>query len=535
MKGKIARTIQVSAKVLEWTVCAVMMVIFLILVSPLLPTKNTFSTCIISTGSMEPTIAVGTVAITRPLEASDVREEMIISFASPVDVETTIMHRVTEVREDNGSLSFRTKGDNNNAEDNWIVQPEYIQGELVYQVPYIGHLVAFVQTPLGFGIAIGIPALLLVLAQIRRIKQGIEEEVEKRLKKAAAKTQTATGILILFVMANAMLAVVSIKTMYAWFTTSAQVHGIMISIKDFVPPPVPAHIAPTDGSILQSTSILFDWSDEEDYEDHHNPVYYILQIGADSGFSTIVYTSSELGTSQTPPPGIGDGTYFWRVKACDAIDNCSEWSTGWEITIDDTAPSTPIWIRPADGSTTRQSQHMLFDWTDSTDANLVGYEYENRKGAAAPWRSIDTCGLLTVSQIPNPQVGPGGSCISANAATLSSDGQYFRRVRAVDAAGNYSSWSPEWMITKDLAKPTSSVNPFSQASTSATSFDVFYTSSDVGAGEKKSNYSIDLREVIGHRTGYLLPFNTQSPLPSQIHRCQGPMSSIRLPKTVQMI
>lgn len=100
---------------------------------------------------------------------------MIISFASPTDVETTIMHRVAQVREENGVKTFVTKGDNNNAKDNWIVLPEYIEGELVF----MGHLVSFVQTPVGFALAVGIPGVLLILSQIRRIKQGIEEEVEK--------------------------------------------------------------------------------------------------------------------------------------------------------------------------------------------------------------------------------------------------------------------------------------------------------------------------------------------------------------------
>lgn len=64
MKQKITPIISITAKVLEWAVFAVMIAVFLVLISPYLPTKNSFSTYVISTGSMEPTIPVGTVAIT---------------------------------------------------------------------------------------------------------------------------------------------------------------------------------------------------------------------------------------------------------------------------------------------------------------------------------------------------------------------------------------------------------------------------------------------------------------------------------------
>lgn len=485
MKEKTGKIIGTISKVLEWIIFSVLLVVFFILLSPLLPTKEYFSTYVISTGSMEPTMPVGTVALTRPVPANEVNVDDILAFSSPVETDKVIMHRVIDINTEGTEITFKTKGDNNNAPDNWVVYPMHLKGELVYQVPYIGHIVAFIQTKVGFALAIGIPGLLLVFSQLKRIKEGVDEEIEKRVRKKIAKGEHIASLVLGFLLLNALLLIGTIKIAQALFVSQAQVNGISITVKDFVPPDLPIHLAPADGSVMKSTDILFDWTDVTDYENQNNPVYYIFQMSDSLSFATIHYTSGELSDSQTSAPALGDGTFYWRVKACDAIDNCTDWTTGWEITIDDTAPTKPIWVRPSDGSKTHQSEFILVDWTDSVDANLAGYEYENRKVGGSTWKSIDSCGLLSESQIPNVQIGTTGTCLVVNAGTLSADGEYIRRVRSKDQAGNYSPWSDEWSITKDSIAPTSEVSDFSSSSTTEATIDVAYTASDSGTGVKQ--------------------------------------------------
>lgn len=184
-----------------------------------------------------------------------------------------------------------------------------------------------------------------------------------------------------------------------------------------------------------------------------------------------------------PPEGVNDFSAYAENNAN------SSWVSSTisrDFKVDTVAPSAPDWIRPADGSFTRQNKNVLLDWTDSTDASsgVAGYEYQNAKAGGDTWKSVDYCGLIDESQFPNDQVGPSGSCIVADAGTFSADGRYDRKVRAADVAGNISAWSSEWRLTRDTVEPTSHADAFSPATTSDLTFDVVYSASDDRAGVK---------------------------------------------------
>lgn len=269
---------------------------------------------------------------------------------------------------------------------------------------------------------------------------------------------------------------------WAYFVSSITSPPSYGETGDWTPPPVPVLLSPANNSYRNTLGMIMDWTDVVD--DISNPVYYIYESSHNFLFIPLTYQSGHLSTSEIPAPGTPDGIYYWRVKACDSDDNCSAWTDPWIVTVDNIAPTKPSWVRPAHNSFTRQSQNMLFDWTDSTDINLDGYEYENTKAGGSTWKSVDTCGLIIQSQFPNSQVGPGGTCINAPAATLSVDGIYTRRVRAKDKAGNYSNWSDEWTITRDTVQPNSYVNSFPVPATALTTFNVGVTAVDLSSGVK---------------------------------------------------
>jgi signal peptidase len=136
------------------------------------------------TGSMEPAIPVGSVVVIKPVDPESLREGDIICFelSGPT---TTITHRIINITEE----GFITKGDANEDPDQWIVRRENIVGKALFTIPFMGYLVHFVRTPMGFILLIVIPASLIIIMEIRNIvkelgKQKTVEPPEARREKA---------------------------------------------------------------------------------------------------------------------------------------------------------------------------------------------------------------------------------------------------------------------------------------------------------------------------------------------------------------
>ena len=161
-------------KLLEWLLFITLIIILFLVASPLLPTKNYISTHVVSTGSMEPEIKTGSIVFST-LQNQEINKGDIIVFTSPDNQEITIIHRVMDIEKE----EYTTKGDNNDSEDDWTVYKEDIKGEVIFKVPYIGYLIQYMKTPIGFAVVLGIPALILILSLIKKIKEGINEEVDK--------------------------------------------------------------------------------------------------------------------------------------------------------------------------------------------------------------------------------------------------------------------------------------------------------------------------------------------------------------------
>ena len=51
-----------------------------------------------------------------------------------------VIHRIVSINiGENEKIEIKTKGDNNNAEDNWVVTEEEIIGKVKFMLPYIGY------------------------------------------------------------------------------------------------------------------------------------------------------------------------------------------------------------------------------------------------------------------------------------------------------------------------------------------------------------------------------------------------------------
>lgn len=118
---------------------------------------------IVLTDSMYPVIEAGDLIICNTAEADEIRVNDVISFYDPMGSGTSVVtHRVLEIVTEDGEVSFRTKGDNNNAEDTALVPAENLIGIYQSRIAMVGHVAMFMQTTPGLIVCCVCPILLLV-------------------------------------------------------------------------------------------------------------------------------------------------------------------------------------------------------------------------------------------------------------------------------------------------------------------------------------------------------------------------------------
>lgn len=101
---------------------------------------------IVMSGSMETTINIGDLVIVKKVNSSSIHTGDIIAFKNGNIV---ISHRVKEVINDSGTYKFKTKGDNNNVADDFIVNSDAIEGIFVNKIPGLGSILLFLGKPIG--------------------------------------------------------------------------------------------------------------------------------------------------------------------------------------------------------------------------------------------------------------------------------------------------------------------------------------------------------------------------------------------------
>ncbi|WP_181784056.1 signal peptidase I [Pseudonocardia pini] len=116
------------------------------------------------TGSMEPTLPVGSVVVLKPIDAAQVKPGDVLNFTDREAASgrtRVVTHRVVEVLPGPG---FVTRGDANPANDPEPVAAQDVHGVLWYDVPYVGTIRERLTTPAGLAILGGVVLLGVALA-----------------------------------------------------------------------------------------------------------------------------------------------------------------------------------------------------------------------------------------------------------------------------------------------------------------------------------------------------------------------------------
>jgi signal peptidase len=126
---------------------------------------------VVLSGSMEPTISTGDVVLVDDVDPADVEERDVITYLRD-GADTPTTHRVVGINEEEGELSFVTKGDANEDPDAAPVAASEVMGRVVFTIPYIGYVIEFVNTPAGFISLVIVPFVLLLLSEMYSILGG---------------------------------------------------------------------------------------------------------------------------------------------------------------------------------------------------------------------------------------------------------------------------------------------------------------------------------------------------------------------------
>lgn len=144
----------------------------------------------VMTNSMENTIYEGDFIVMEECDTSNLKVGDVISFFA-TEQDTTIIktHRIVEINNTNGSVSFITRGDNNEADDYVPVFPSDVIGSWNgVRLAHIGTILNFVSSQYGFLICIILPLFALFIYQIYKFIIVIIEEKNNITKEQTTKT-----------------------------------------------------------------------------------------------------------------------------------------------------------------------------------------------------------------------------------------------------------------------------------------------------------------------------------------------------------
>lgn len=214
-------------------------IVFLSL-SPLIRIPGNWRTSIVLSGSMEPKIKMGSVVVIKP--SQDLKTGDVITFKNPKDPKTTITHRISAIN--NGVI--QTKGDANNAPDNWEVTENQVLGKVVTSVPYLGYAANFAKTSRGFLLFIILPAFLIIADELRMIKKEMEKKFTAKIASLEKEVAQAKGLekttkkleLVLLIIGLSLLALSLSPVTRATFVDEEKVTGnsISVGVWDIDPP-----------------------------------------------------------------------------------------------------------------------------------------------------------------------------------------------------------------------------------------------------------------------------------------------------------
>jgi RHS repeat-associated protein len=221
--------------------------------------------------------------------------------------------------------------------------------------------------------------------------------------------------------------VLSVGTTYYWRVNLNLGSGLVISpfSRILVVSPAlaaaPVLTGPTNAGNSNDSTPAFTWNASTSTAG--TPYTYEIQVDNNSDFSSPEFTNIGSALNATPSSALPDGTYSWRVRTINVYGAAGAWSTVWTVVIDTVAPAVPVLSAPTDG-TTSTTVRPPFSWGAVTGATQYQLQVDNN------------------SDFSSPELDQSPATASYTPTVSLQQGTFYWHVRAKDAAGNWSDYSP---------------------------------------------------------------------------------------------
>lgn len=144
------------------------------------------------TGSMTPTIPVGSVVIDRPVDPGTLHIGDVATYQVAPGKAEYITHRIVKINTSTSPVTFTFKGDANRGADIQPVPASAIRGKVWFHVPYLGSIRDALHTKGGFA---GIAVLVLAGYALHQAAAALRERGTKSSSDHGASAITAPPLL----------------------------------------------------------------------------------------------------------------------------------------------------------------------------------------------------------------------------------------------------------------------------------------------------------------------------------------------------
>jgi hypothetical protein len=242
------------------------------------------------------------------------------------------------------------------------------------------------------------------------------------LTSTATRTATATRTITVTVTGSLTRTATPTRSTTPTATLTPTVTSTVTNTATSVPLPLPISPtlqSPASRSVTNLRDPTFTWGSVP------YGVMYEIVVASDSAFLNVVAAQTTDGLSYDSVNPLDDGVYYWHVRAINANNQPGSWSQSRSFTIDTVPPLPPVLKSPANNSSTRGVP--TFRWSPASPAVQYWFEFDNNVDFSSP--------EFLVGQ-RSPYRKPPGPYT----------GIYYWRVRAQDAAGNWSDWSSVFTV-----------------------------------------------------------------------------------------
>ncbi len=192
-KNKVDTAITIASIVLIIILLPIFIFNMIFIVKSFLDTENVpdvfgYSPLVVLSGSMSPEFETNSLIIIKDVELSELKSGDVICYLQDG---YAITHRIFEVIVSDNGYMFITKGDANSSVDMLSVSAGQIQGKYLFNIPNLGGVVLFMQTPTGLVICVGVPILAYFMIDmcIGRNEKKKQEKDNAELKRQIEEMQ----------------------------------------------------------------------------------------------------------------------------------------------------------------------------------------------------------------------------------------------------------------------------------------------------------------------------------------------------------